>query len=146
MAKYTIEEIKNFKEMGILTEADASALIKAIVMADLNGGNSGSNNNGGNKQGTGSKGGRRRLTDEEKEAKAKEKAEARKAEKLAWAEAQGYTEEDRKAYGAKKQAERELAEIRKLAYLMTKRFFGKKVSKEEWDKKYNETVDELLAN
>ena len=34
MAKYTVEEIINFKEMGILTEEDAAKLIQAITVTE----------------------------------------------------------------------------------------------------------------
>ena len=34
MAKYTVEEIKNFQEMGILTEDDAAKLIESIMHKD----------------------------------------------------------------------------------------------------------------
>ena len=125
MAKYTIEEIKNFKEMGILTEADASALIKAIVMADLNGAQATP------KKATESKAPRAKLTAEEREAKAKARADAWKAEKKAWAE-EHYTEAERKARRAE-------GKKKHIAYCKTNAFFdGKKVSKEEWHKKYNE--------
>jgi hypothetical protein len=133
MAKYTIEEIKNFKEMGILTEADASALIKAIVMADLNGGQTTSQ-----KKATESKAPKAKLTAEEKEAKQKAKNEAWKAEKKAWAEAH-YTEAEREAFKKERDARRAEGKKKHMAYCKTNAFFdGKKVSKEEWHKKYNE--------
>jgi hypothetical protein len=133
MAKYTIEEIKNFKEMGILTEADASALIKAIVMADLNGGQAPSQ-----KKATESKAPKAKLTAEEKEAKQKAKNEAWKAEKKAWAEAH-YTEAEREAFKKERDARRAEGKKKHMAYCKTNAFFdGKKVSKEEWHKKYNE--------
>ena len=133
MAKYTIEEIKNFKEMGILTEADASALIKAIVMADLNGGQANSQ-----KKATESKAPKAKLTAEEKEAKQKARTEAWKAEKKAWAEAH-YTEAERKAFKEERDAKRAEGKKKHMAYCKTNAFFdGKKVSKDEWHKKYNE--------
>ena len=133
MAKYTIEEIKNFKEMGILTEADASALIKAIVMADLNGVQPTSN-----KKATEAKAPRAKLTEEEKEAKKKARAEAWKAEKKAWAE-EHYTKEEREAFKKERDAKRAEGKKKHMAYCKTNAFFdGKKVSKEEWHKKYNE--------
>ena len=132
MAKYTIEEIKNFKEMGILTEADASALIKAIVMADLNGGQATA------KKATEAKAPQKKLTAEEKEAKQKAKTEAWKAEKKAWAEAH-YTEAERKAFKEERDARRAEGKKKHMAYCKTNAFFdGKKVSKEEWHKKYEE--------
>ena len=133
MAKYTIEEIKNFKEMGILTEADASALIKAIVMADLNGGQANSQ-----KKATESKAPKAKLTAEEKEAKQKARTEAWKAEKKAWAEAH-YTEAERKAFKEERDAKRAEGKKKHMAYCKTNAFFdGKKVSKDEWHKQYNE--------
>ena len=36
MAKYTIEDIKKYKEMGIINEETASRLVELIVMAELN--------------------------------------------------------------------------------------------------------------
>lgn len=132
MAKYTIEEIKNFKEMGILTEADASALIKAIVMADLNGVQATP------KKATESKAPKAKLTAEEKEAKKQAKTEAWKAEKKAWAEAH-YTEAEREAFKKERDAKRADAKKKHLAYCQTNAHFGnKKVSKEEWHKKYEE--------
>ena len=132
MAKYTIEKIKELKEMGLLTEADASELTKAIVMSELGGGQSSSSNNGGNKQGTGAKGGRRRLTDEEKEAREEARREARRAEKKAWAEA-NFTPEEREAYGKQKAQERLEKKIRDLAIAKVKVYLGGKfVSKAKW--------------
>lgn len=143
MAKYTIEDIKRYKEMGILTEEDASQLTKAIVMAELNQKEvpTPEENKGGNKQGTGAKGGRRRLTDEEKKAKKEADTEAWRASKKAYGK-EHYTDEERKAYGEKKKADRELGKKKNLAYCMTNVFFAnKKVSSKEWHEKY----DEILA-
>lgn len=134
MAKYTIEEIKNFKEMGILTEADASALIKAIVMADLNGAQATP------KKATESKAPKAKKTEAEKEAEKKARTEAWKAEKKAWAE-EHYTEEERKAFKEERDAKRAEGKKKHMAYCKTNVFFdGKKVGKEEWHKKYNEIL------
>ena len=132
MAKYTIEDIKKYKEMGILTEEDASELTKAIVMAELGRGQSGSNNNGGNKHETGAKGGRKRLTEEEKKAREEARREARRAEQKAWGEA-NFTPEERKAYGEQKAQERLEKKIRDLAIAKVKVYLGGKyVSKDKW--------------
>lgn len=90
---------------------------------------------------TGAKAPKKTLTAEEKEVKKKAKTEAWKAEKKAYAEAK-WTEEERKAYGAMKQAQREEGKKKHLAYCQTNAFFdGKKVSSAEWHKKYNEFLN-----
>lgn len=133
MAKYTIEDIKNYKEMGIISEATADELIKAIVMAEMGGAKVTSQ-----KRATESKAPKAKMTAEEKEAKAKARAEAWKAEKKAWAE-EHYTEAERKAFKEERDAKRADAKKKHLAYCQTNAHFGgKKVSKEEWHKKYEE--------
>lgn len=132
MTKYTIEDIKSYKEMGIINEETASKLIEAIVMAELTGGQTTP------KKATEAKAPKAKLTAEEREAKAKARAEAWKAEKKAWAEAH-YTEEEREAFKKERDARRAEGKKKHLAYCQTNAFFkGKKVSKEEWHKKYNE--------
>jgi hypothetical protein len=133
MAKYTIEDIKNYKEMGIINEETASRLIEAIVMAEMGGAKVTSP-----KKATESKAPKAKLTAEEKEAQKKAKNEAWKAEKKAWAE-EHYTEEERKAFKEERDARRADAKKKHLAYCQTNAHFGgKKVSKEEWHKKYEE--------
>ena len=137
MTKYTIEDIKSYKEMGIINEETASKLIEAIVMAELTGGQATP------KKATEAKAPRAKLTAEEREAKAKAKAEAWKAEKKAWAEAH-YTEEEREAFKKERDARRAEGKKKHLAYCQTNAFFkGKKVSKEEWHKKYNEYLKKI---
>lgn len=138
MAKYTIEDIKNYKEMGIISEATADELIKAIVMAEMGGAKVTSQ-----KKATEAKEPQKKLTAEEKEAKQKAKTEAWKAEKKAWAEAH-YTEEERKAFKEERDAKRAEGKKKHLAYCQTNAFFGgKKVSKEDWHKKYNEYLKKI---
>ena len=137
MTKYTIEDIKSYKEMGIINEETASKLIEAIVMAELTGGQATP------KKATEAKAPRAKLTEEEKEAKKKARAEAWKAEKKAWAEAH-YTEEEREAFKKERDARRAEGKKKHLAYCQTNAFFkGKKVSKEEWHKKYNEYLKKI---
>lgn len=133
MTKYTIEDIKNYKEMGIINEETASKLIEAIVMAELGGAKVTSP-----KKATESKAPKAKLTAEEKEAKKKARTEAWKAEKKAWAE-EHYTEAEREAFKKERDARRAEGKKKHLAYCQTNAFFkGKKVSKEDWHKKYNE--------
>ena len=90
------------------------------------------------KKATESKAPRKVLTAEEREAKAKARTEAWKAEKKAWAE-EHYTEAERKAFKEERDAKRAEGKKKHIAYCKTNAFFdGKKVSKEEWHKKYNE--------
>ena len=132
MTKYTIEDIKRYKEMGIINEETASKLVEAIVMADLNGGQATP------KKATEAKAPKVKMTAEEREAKKKARTEAWKAEKKAWAE-EHYTEEERKAFKEERDARRAEGKKKHLAYCQTNAFFkGKKVSKEDWHKKYNE--------
>jgi hypothetical protein len=138
-----VAEIRKCVEMGIFSKEKGAELIEEIVKKSLTQPEVSTPevNKGGNKQGTGAKGGRKRLTDEEKKAKKEADKEAWRASKKAYGK-EHYTDEERKAYGEKKQADRELGKKKNLAYCMTNVFFAnKKVSSKEWHEKY----DEILA-
>ena len=125
MANFTMEQIKELKELGFSNE-------QIVTMV------SGTPKASGTKKATESKAPKKVLTAEEREAKAKARTEAWKAEKKAWAE-EHYTEEERKAFKEERDARRAEGKKKHLAYCQTNAFFkGKKVSKEEWHKKYNE--------
>ena len=59
-----------------------------------------------------------------------------------WCKKKGYTEADRKAYGQKKKAEREL---QKEAYEMTNAMFSEKVEYKVWRKQYEANLVKLQA-
>lgn len=60
----------------------------------------------------------------------------------AWCKKKGYTEADRKAYGAAKKAEREL---QKEAYEMTNAMFSEKVEYKVWRAQYEANLVKLQA-
>lgn len=125
MAKYTIEEIKELKELGFTNEQIVALMGGAPKVSEA-------------KKPTESKAPRKVLTAEEREAKKQARTEAWKAEKKAWAE-EHYTEAERKAFKEERDAKRAEGKKKHIAYCKTNAFFdGKKVSKEEWHKKYEE--------
>ena len=125
MANFTMEQIKELKELGFSND-------QIVTMV------SGASKVSGAKKATEAKAPRKVLTAEEREAKAKARTEAWKAEKKAWAE-EHYTEAERKAFKEERDARRAEGKKKHIAYCKTNAFFdGKKVSKEEWHKKYNE--------
>ena len=127
-----IESIMKCVEMGIFTKEQGAELIKKIVDGSV------SASQPTPKKATESKAPKAKLTAEEKEAKQKAKNEAWKAEKKAWAEAH-YTEAEREAFKKERDARRAEGKKKHMAYCKTNAFFdGKRVSKEEWHKKYNE--------
>lgn len=81
-----------------------------------------------------------------KTAKGKGKVEATVKDDRTWSEKKSawakehYTDEERKAFGEAKKAERELQHK---AYELTKEAFTEKVSYAEWKKKYNEILKSL---
>lgn len=127
-----VAEIRKCVEMGIFSPEKGAELIEAIVKASL------AQPVATPKRATESKAPRKVLTAEEREAKAKARTEAWKAEKKAWAE-EHYTEAERKAFKEERDAKRAEGKKKHMAYCKTNAFFdGKKVSKEEWHKKYEE--------
>ena len=125
MANFTMEQIKELKELGFTND-------QIVTMV------SGAPKVSGVKKATESKAPRKVLTAEEREAKKQARTEAWKAEKKAWAE-EHYTEAERKAFKEERDAKRAEGKKKHIAYCKTNAFFdGKKVSKEEWHKKYNE--------
>jgi DNA-binding transcriptional MerR regulator len=130
MAKYTIEEIKELKELGFTNEQIVALMGGAPKVSEA-------------KKPTESKAPRAKKTAEEREAEKKARAEAWKAEKKAWAE-EHYTEAERKAFKEERDARRAEAKKKHLAYCQTNAHFGgKKVSKEDWHKKYNEYLKKI---
>ena len=128
-----IESIMKCVEMGIFTKEQGAELIKKIVDSSAN-----AVQPTVQKKATEAKAPQKKLTAEEREAKKQAKTEAWKAEKKAWAEAH-YTEAEREAFKKERDAKRAEAKKKHLAYCQTNAHFGnKKVSKEEWHKKYEE--------
>ena len=130
MTKTMLEQIKELKELGFTNEQIVAMVGGAPKVSEA-------------KKATESKAPKAKLTAEEKEAKQKAKTEAWKAEKKAWAEAH-YTEAERKAFKEERDAKRAEAKKKHLAYCQTNAHFGgKKVSKEEWHKKYEEYLKKI---
>ena len=75
-------------------------------------------------------------------AEAEKKPQTRKEGIDAWCQKKGYSEADRKAYGAAKKAEREL---QKQAYELTNSQFSEKVEYKVWRKQYEANLVKLQA-
>ena len=130
MTNFTLEQIKELKELGFTNEQIVSLMGGTPKQSEA-------------KKATESKAPKAKLTAEEREAKQKAKNEAWKAEKKAWAE-EHFTEAERKAFKEERDARRAEAKKKHLAYCQTNAHFGgKKVSKEDWHKKYNEYLKKI---